>query len=514
MRTEYLSLLLFSLQVAVVLAFGFFAFFNYLYAVLAIRKIEPLRVKPSDPVVAIVIVAFNEHFVLPRTILACEALTYANKVIVLADDSTDSGLVSELRSLAISKGCAHAEAAAGLRMLRYKDGRTEHVPVDIWESPGFIYFHRQRNAGFKPGALQQVFRYLSSRGIQTVYLLDSDWRPQTDAIERCLEVLESEDKIAFVQTKRLALETGMNLIQRYVALTEEGAYYVDHHGRQVAGHPILFTGCCSLLRLQAIEQVGGLTPGHLTEDLDLSDSLWVAGWKGVFLDTVSNWGEVPFSYEDFRRQQERWAAGSARALREQFWPIVRTPHLTVFQKLSALRQNVYYMGSVMNALTFALLFVTAVWLLFSRRSPATEYYLYLLQRSSPILPVFTYLCLLSNFAELFVMVLFKKKRYRDLIHLPIATWLAWGTTFTYAVATIKGFTGVYLDWFRTPKFLRGKVLRVSSSPAWWRVCNGGMATLLGLFYFLHGQGLGWFDPFALLWLPAFILVSLRHPTAI
>jgi cellulose synthase/poly-beta-1,6-N-acetylglucosamine synthase-like glycosyltransferase len=75
---------------------------------------------------------------------------------------------------------------------------------------------------------------------------------------------------------------------------EEGCYYIDFEGRQVLGHPTLFSGCCTLFRLDAVARVGWFTAGHLTEDLDLTDRLWLDGWKGVYLEDVINYGEVPF----------------------------------------------------------------------------------------------------------------------------------------------------------------------------------------------------------------------------
>ena len=76
------------------------------------------------------------------------------------------------------------------------EGQARQEPIEIWESPDFVLFHRPINAGFKGGSLQKVLQYLRHRDIELMYLLDADWRPQPDALERTLEVLEADDEVA------------------------------------------------------------------------------------------------------------------------------------------------------------------------------------------------------------------------------------------------------------------------------------------------------------------------------
>lgn len=250
------------------------------------------RTQTSGKKIAVVIVSFNERYVLEDTIRACDELSYPNKLIILADDSSDTELVEKLRSLAISRGCSKVTNHGLYQEITQPNSPPKREPIEIWESPNFVFFHRPLNVGFKGGSLEKVGQYLASRNIEYMYLLDADWHPQKDALERTLEVLEAEERTAFVQTKRISSPNRMTLFQKYVSLIEEACYYVDFVGRQVLGHPILFSGCCTLFRLDAVNKVGGFTPGHLTEDLDLTNRLWLEGWKGVYTGDVINYGEV------------------------------------------------------------------------------------------------------------------------------------------------------------------------------------------------------------------------------
>ena len=493
-----------TFQVALLSCFVFFAFFNCLYAFASLRKPRLKRTPHSGRRIAVVIVSYNEGFVLPDTLASCDALTYANRLTLLADDSSDPEIVDSLRKIAIARGCREAGSKTrGDNESGMANAPVE--PIEIWESPEFVFLHRHSNEGFKGGNLREVSRYLRSRGVELIYLLDADWHPQADCLERALEVLEADERAAFVQTKRLTLEQGLGLFQRYVSLSEEGCYYIDFEGRQCMQHPILFSGCCALLRLDAIEAVGGFAFGHLTEDLDLTNRLWVAGWKGIYCGNILNYGEVPFTYSDFRRQQERWACGTGRCLRDYFVPILRSRRLGWLEKLSAIRQNAYFSTSMLTALETLQGVIAVLWLTLQAGTYQVEYYLSLVEKWEAPLFVTVYVCVLSNFLGPVIMVVVKKRRPLDLVHLPMGQWYAYSVLLTYLVGSVKGLLRHKEGWFLTPKFVRGQVGVPPRRQRKRRLMNMGVCAVLLLAYFLEGWTFGWRDPFALLLIPAFVL---------
>src|SRR4051794_39097369 len=140
----------------------------------------PLR---TEPKVAVVIACFNERDVIADTVAACEQLSYPQATVVVADDSRDPDTVALLRGMARDRGATPVPAGPG---------------VEVHSGPGFVLFHREENAGFKAGSLKALEGYLHDAGFEYMYLLDADWRPQRDALERCLELFAAPD-IAFVQ---------------------------------------------------------------------------------------------------------------------------------------------------------------------------------------------------------------------------------------------------------------------------------------------------------------------------
>lgn len=227
------------------------------------------------------------------------------------------------------------------------------------------------------------------------------------------------------------------------------------------------------------------------------------------MGSVVNHGEVPFTYEHFRRQQERWAAGSARALREFFWPILKTDQLGWFAKLSAIRQNAYFTSTLFTGIALIVGIITITWLTVYWNTYSAEYYLYLFSIIKEPFLVLVYACILANFVEPLIMILVKKRSYEELFHLPMSFWYAWSNLHTYIAGNIKGLFNLKLEWFCTPKFNRDNVGHLPRIPTSMRMLNiFTFVAFLG-FYFSEGWVFGWHDEFALLWLPAFLIASVK-----
>ncbi|RZU51104.1 cellulose synthase/poly-beta-1,6-N-acetylglucosamine synthase-like glycosyltransferase [Krasilnikovia cinnamomea] len=498
-----ISTLLLSVPLLLIVYFGFFAVHTYAYSVAAFFKKPIPTVAPRpDARVAVVIVSFNERAVIADTVAACAQLTFPNKTVIVGDDSTDPETIALLRGLATAHGCA------GPTPVRYNGN-----DVELWESDGFVLFHRAENTGFKAGNLKALEGYLHERGFDYMYLLDADWRPQADAVERCLSVIEAAPDIAYVQTTRLYHHGRGEHFQRCLAISEEACYLVDLPGRQRLDHMILFTGCCALFNLRALSRVGGFRAGHLTEDIDLSNRFYLAGFRGVFLEDVTNIGEVPPNYKAFRRQQQRWATGSARTFREYFRPVLRSS-LGLVTKLSLLRQNAYY--TVALGIELALLWSVLTALVAVAGSalgwavPAPDE---VLRPVGVPLAIGALIALFSGVPPLVVHAI-KKREWVNLLYIPAACWIALSVVHTYAIANIKGFRNVAQSWFVTPKTNRQKQ-NVRVAPA-RRIRALNVATLVAVVGASVAAGQGGAGPmlllvlvpYALMWIPSLIIGAL------
>lgn len=476
-----------TVSVLLLLYFGCFAAYNYAYSVAALfpSRIPTVTPRPEAKV-AVVVVSFNEREVLADTIAACEQLSYPGKTVIVGDDSKDPETIALLRRLAAERGCVPGAAGDG---------------VEIWESDGFVVFHRADNVGFKAGNLKALEGYLRQRGFDYMYLLDADWRPQTDAIERCLEVIEAEAGIAYVQTKRLYHHGRGDHFQRCLAINEEACYVVDLAGRQRLGHMVLFSGCCALFDLPSLYAVGGFRAGHLTEDIDLSNRFYLAGYRGVYLDSVANVGEVPPNYRAFRRQQERWAIGSARTFVEYLVPVLRSD-LGLSTKLSLLRQNAYYTAALGIEVSVLWCVVVTVCTAFGGARGWS---------GSALAPMMV-LTLFGSVLPLIVAAA-RKRTWADLLYIPAACWIALSVVHTYAVANVKGFRRRAHTWFVTPKTNRRKgYVRIRGARRIRAVSMVTLLTLAGAYAAAYQVTPGatarvLIATYAVLWIPSMLIAA-------
>lgn len=488
-----IALLLFIAQILLVSYFSVFAFYNYLYSFASLRKKTLKTVKHNNPKVAVVIVAYNESNVIADTVVACEKLSYPNLQIILADDSDSGVSIEVLRQIRQERGCKRV----------YPEEYNNRKHINIYESKGFTLFHRTKKAGFKAGCLKDLESYLKANDFEYMYLLDAEWWPQDDAVDRLVEVIEADKNLAYVQARRENGHGAMKFLQRCIALSDNGCYYVDLEGRQAVGDPILFTGCCTLFRLEHMYASGGFLPGHLTEDIDLTNRIYLAGFKGAYVGAVQNDGEVPPNYYAFRRQQDRWATGTARALKEYFWPIIRSKKLSFKEKFSLLRQNAYYTSSVAIEVSIVLALLSLLLMVWSPDSYQGALYVAYMYSIRWPYTVALLVALLSGFLPV-IMTCIKRRSLEDLWVIPSATWLSWSLLHTYFMANMKGFFNIKQDWFLTPKSNRNSVTLTSRRDTRIKMLNLVTACVLVAIYGIQWIHYSRIDIYAFFWLPALI----------
>ncbi|MBF0300746.1 MAG: glycosyltransferase [Oligoflexia bacterium] len=507
--------ILLSSIIFLLICFSFFGIYNFIYSIASIFKQKIKKVVSlQNAKVAVVIVSFNEKKVLFDTIKACEQLTYKNKIIIIGDDSNDKDSIMFLQNLVKEKQLTlreyseHSEHSEDSKNSEHSEKKTNSNSL-VYESDDFVVFHRIKNIGFKAGNLKAMESYLKERGIDYMYLLDSDWHPQVDAIERCLEVIEAEDDIAFVQTKRLSHYGPFDHFMRSIAIVEEACYFVDLPGRQNMGDMILFSGCCALFKLSYLYEVGGFQTGHLTEDLDISNRFYLNGYKGVYLEEVENVGEVPPTYRAFRKQQERWAIGTAKSFKDYFFRIIKNKKMSFKTKCGLLRQNAYYSSIIITELSILISTIFIV-LYYFRTSLhledqfSSELLIILQQYLVPIMLVL----LFSSILPLIVYI-FKKRDWPNFIYILPACWFPLSVTHTYLIGNIKGFTNIPSNWYLTPKTNRQKVKITTVRD--WRIQFVNFLTLILLAYtyfmsyHLSSEIFVYSLPYAILWIPALVI---------
>ena len=259
------------------------------------------------PPVTVQVPLYNELHVVERAIDSVVALDYPRDrlQIQILDDSTD-----ETTCLARARAALHRERGVDITVIRRPD-----------------------RGDFKAGALAWG---LSQASGEYIVIFDADFCPRPDFLLRTVPHFLARPRLGLVQARWSYLNADYSPLTRAQALALDGHFVVEQAGRHRAGLLINFNGAAGVWRRRCIEEGGGWQADTLSEDLDLSYRAQLAGWECLYLLTGDAPAEVPPQIAAFKRQQSRWAQGSAQTLRKLAGPILRSRRLGWGQKAMAL----------------------------------------------------------------------------------------------------------------------------------------------------------------------------------
>jgi cellulose synthase/poly-beta-1,6-N-acetylglucosamine synthase-like glycosyltransferase len=194
-----------------------------------------------------------------------------------------------------------------------------------------VALQRTKRAGFKAGAMAEG---LSLSRAEYVAILDTDYLPPSDFLALCIRPLLADPVLALVQARCDYLNGGENEITATQQRLLDAHYAIEQPARNWAGQVMPFNGTCGIWRRAALDAAGDWQGDTLAEDMDISYRAQMMGWRALFLVSVAVPGELPRSFFEWRRQQFRWARGSAQVMRK-ILPAVWRSALTPGQKVGA-----------------------------------------------------------------------------------------------------------------------------------------------------------------------------------
>ncbi len=265
------------------------------------------------PKVTVQLPIFNERNVSERLIKAAAALDYPRNLleIQVLDDSTDK-TIEIIDNLAA----------------RLKEGGANIVVV-----------RRDNREGYKAGALEHGMSISKS---EFFAVFDADFVPAPDFLKNTIPAFFADEKIAFVQTRWGHLNRDESLLTRCQALGIDGHFLVEQPARAAAGLFMNFNGTAGVWRRIAVEEVGGWSNATLTEDLDLSYRVQLAGWKPYYIEDVVAPAEIPVTMAALKSQQFRWAKGSIQTARLMLPRVWKGPY-SLLKKIEAFLHLTNYM---------------------------------------------------------------------------------------------------------------------------------------------------------------------------
>ncbi len=224
---------------------------------------------------------FNEKTVAIRIIEAAAAMDYpvSRHEIQVLDDSTD-----ETRDI-VDETVARIKA----------------------QGKNISVIRREDRTGFKAGALQNG---LSKTDAEFVAIFDADFVPHPDFLKKAIPFFIDRPEIGLVQGRWTHLNKKASMITRTQAMGIDGHFMIEQAARSWNDLYMNFNGTAGVFRCAAIENSGGWQHDTLTEDMDLSYRMQLAGWKTEYVPDLEVPAEIPEDINAFKNQQFRWAKGS------------------------------------------------------------------------------------------------------------------------------------------------------------------------------------------------------------
>lgn len=271
------------------------------------KKTQPdMPVVPYDryPHVDVLIATHNEDAdLLYKTVNGCLHMDYPDKSkvhIYLCDD----GARPEIEQLAAQMGVGYC----GLR--ENKDAKAGNLnnALSKTSSPWVVTF----DADMIPthDFLMETVPYIFLP--QMKQLEDGSW------VDRTEEEIDPKYKIGFIQTPQSFYNPDLfqyNFYSEKRIPNEQDYFFREVNvGRNSSNAPI-YAGSNTLISRQALEEVGGIATGTITEDFETGLAIQSKGYSCYAVDKTLAHGLAPTEVDSLIRQRVRWGRGCISSLR-------------------------------------------------------------------------------------------------------------------------------------------------------------------------------------------------------
>jgi cellulose synthase (UDP-forming) len=196
--------------------------------------------------------------------------------------------------------------------------------ADMCAAYGARYMRRPTHDHAKAGNLNHALQLMADEkaagapGIDIIAVLDCDHVPLPSFLKATVGRFADPD-VALVQGPQCFYNAGA--FDDDGLTGEQGVFFnVLMPSRNVPGAGPFWCGSTSLLRVSALEEVGGVATETITEDMHTTLKLIRRGWKTVYHHQTLALGLAPSTPDQYLLQRRRWGMGAMQILTyEKLW---------------------------------------------------------------------------------------------------------------------------------------------------------------------------------------------------
>jgi len=419
------------------------------------RRAIPIAVPETSPRVSIHVPCFNEPpAMVIETLNALAALDYENFEVIVLDNNTPDAQTW----LPVQARCA----ALGGR---------------------FRFYHYNNMTGFKAGALNQALK-LTDPNASYIAVIDSDYQVEPFWLRRALPLFASS-QIALVQGPQDYRDAQQNIFKAMAYEEYRGFFQIGMVERN-EHNAIIQHGTMTIVRKNALTEVGGWSEWCITEDTELGLKLFEAGYGAAYIAESMGKGVMPDTLDAFMGQRYRWVYGAMQ--------IMKHHAASVFlgrSKLSWAQRYQFLVGWlpwISDRLGMIVTYMALIWTALMWASPQTF---------DVPLPALSAAALALFFAKTMKTLLLYPQKVRSGVKGALMASIA-GLSLTHAVgkAVISGLVTKGKPFLRTPKCEDQALLSQALRKVWQETTLFGCCVLALLSLASSGSD----DPSVRLWM--------------
>ncbi len=176
----------------------------------------------------------------------------------------------------------------------------------------FRFFHYDNMEGFKAGALNEALRQTDPAAAY-VAVIDSDYQVEPFWLRRALPFFAS-DNIAVVQGPQDYRDARQSIFKAMAYEEYRGFFQIGMVERN-EHNAIIQHGTMTIVRRNALEEVGGWATWCITEDTELGLKLFEAGYGAAYIAESMGSGLMPDTLDAFIGQRYRWVYGAMQIMK-------------------------------------------------------------------------------------------------------------------------------------------------------------------------------------------------------